>query len=112
MILLDQTMPHYANVSLYSREENDLWSKLIDNQGKQYYTMKKLPFEYSIKGNEMFVSRKGKSITRATVNRAYHKAKELMESEGQVTGAKKLGTFGASYLYPIFVELGVIGLTN
>ena len=100
-------MPHYANVSLYSREENDLWSKLIDNQGKQYYTMKKLTFEYSIKGNELFVSRKEKSITRATVNQAYHKAKTLMEIDGQVSGAKKLGTFGASYLYPIFLDLGI-----
>ena len=100
-------MPHYADVSLYSREENDLWSKLIDNQGKQYYTMKKLPFEYSIKGNELFVSRKEKSITRATVNQAYRKAKTLMKNDGQVSGAKKLGTFGASYLYPIFLDLGI-----
>ena len=100
-------MPRYANVSLYSREENDLWSKLIDNQGKQYYTMKKLPFEYSIKGNELFVSRKEKSITRATVNQAYRKAKTLMENDGQVSGAKKLGTFGASYLYTIFLDLGI-----
>ena len=100
-------MPRYANVSLYSREENDLWSKLIDNQGKQYYTMKKLSFEYSIKGNELFVSRKEKSITRATVNQAYRKAKTLMENDGEVSGAKKLGTFGASYLYPIFLDLGI-----
>ena len=25
-----------------------------------------------------------------------------------VTGPKKLGIFGASYLYPIFMELGII----
>lgn len=101
-------MPYYANIFFYSIEEYDLWNKLIENQGKQYLTMKKLPFIYHIKGNEMFVSRKSKSITRATVNKAYHKAKELMESEGQVAGAKKLGTFGASYLYPIFVDLEII----
>ncbi len=100
-------MPHYADTSLYSKDEIDLWSKLVDVQGKQYLTMKKLPFIYSIKGNEMFVSRKGKSITRATVNQAYHKAKELMEKDGQVSGAKKLGTFGASYLYPIFLDLKI-----
>jgi hypothetical protein len=34
---------------------------------------------------------------------AYKKAVEL----GVVTGPKKLGVFGASYLWPIFVELGV-----
>ena len=46
-----------------------------------------------------------KSITQSTVFIAFHKALEL---EGIVTGPKKLGTFGASYLYPVFLELGVI----
>ncbi len=53
----------------------------------------------------MFVSRKSKSITQSTVMMAFHKALEL---GGQATGPKKLGTFGASYLYPVFVEIGVI----
>lgn len=101
-------MPHYADTSAYSEEENALWMMLIDNQNKVFYTMKQLPFRYSIKGNELFVSRKGKSITRATVNRAYNRAKELMEFEGKVAGSKKLGTFGASYLYSIFLNLGFI----
>ena len=101
-------MPRYADTSAFSDEENALWMMLIDNQNKLFYTMKQLPFQYSIKGNELFVSRKDKSITRATVNQAYHKAKKLMESDGGVSGAKKLGTFGASYLYPIFVDLEII----
>ena len=100
-------MPHYADTSVYSGEENALWMTLINNQNKVFYTMKQLPFRYSIKGNELFVSRKEKSITRATVNQAYRKAKTLMENDGEVSGAKKLGTFGASYLYPIFLDLGI-----
>lgn len=55
----------------------------------------------------MFVNRKSKSITQATVFMAFRKAMEL---EGTVAGPKKLGTFGASYLYPVFVKLGVIRL--
>ena len=51
----------------------------------------------------MFVDRKEKSITRATVLRAYHKAVEL----GVVIGPKKLNVFGASYLLPIFTKIGV-----
>jgi len=101
-------MPRYADTSAFSDEENTLWMMLIDNQDKLFYTMKQLPFQYSIKGNELFVSRKGKSITRATVNRAYNRAKELMESEGEVPGPKKLGTFGASYLHSIFLDLNII----
>ena len=53
----------------------------------------------------MFVNRKEKSITRATVNLAFEKGLEL---KSVVTGPKKLGVFGASYLYPVFVRLGVI----
>ena len=36
---------------------------------------------------------------------AFQKALELGE---KATGPKKLGVFGASYLYPVFVRLGVI----
>jgi hypothetical protein len=36
---------------------------------------------------------------------SFHRALELGE---KATGPKKLGTFGASYLYPIFMRIGVI----
>lgn len=82
-----------------------LWSKLIYLQGCVFLTAKGLKFTYKIKGGEMFVNRKSKSLTQATVFMAFRKAMEL---GGAVAGPKKLGTFGASYLYPIFVRLGVI----
>ena len=63
------------------------------------------PGACTIAGNELFVDRRGKSITRATVNLAYQNAREL---EGRVSGPKLLGVFGASYLYPVFLRLGVI----
>lgn len=88
--------------------EEELWTLLVDSQGKTYKTYKGLTFFYTIRGNEMFVSRKDKSITRATVMIAFHKAQELMESEGRVAGPKKLGTFGASYIYVIFENLGIL----
>lgn len=44
----------------------------------------------------MFVDRKEKSITRATVMKAYGKVVEL---DGAVKGPKTLGTFGASYMF-------------
>ena len=52
----------------------------------------------------MFVSRKEKSVTRASILVAYKKAQEL----GCVTGPTQLGVFGASYLYPVFLGLGII----
>lgn len=87
------------------KQEDALWRMLLYLQGCVFLTAKGLKFTYKIKGGEMFVNRKSKSITQATVFMAYHKAMELGDA---VAGPKKLGTFGASYLYPIFVRLGVI----
>lgn len=86
-------------------QEAELWSMLVYLQGCVFLTAKGLKFTYKIKGGEMFVNRKSKSITQATVFMAFRKALEL---GGAVSGPKKLGTFGASYLYQIFVRLGVI----
>lgn len=85
--------------------ENLLWDTLILFQGYSFYTAKKLKFTYTLKGHEMFVSRKEKSLTRASVMLAFRKALELKRA---VSGPKKLGTFGASYLYPVFLHLNVI----
>ncbi len=53
----------------------------------------------------MFVNRRDKSITRATIELAFRRVQEL---DGHVPGPKKLNVFGASYIYPIFLKLGVI----
>lgn len=42
------------------------------------------------------------------MNLSLWNAMELQKSGLPVSGPKKLKTFGASYLYPIFMELGVI----
>ena len=96
-------MGRFADTSGYSTEENELWGKLKESESRVWKTAKGLEFRYRIEGNEMFIDRKEKSITRSTVNIAYRKAVELKV----VTGPKKLGVFGASYLYPVFLELGI-----
>ena len=85
--------------------ENDIWAQLIYLQGCVFTTSKGLDFTYQIKGGEMFISRKNKSITRATVIKAY---RESVALGGIVSGPKKLGTFGASYLFPIFKRIGIV----
>lgn len=96
-----------AELSALSAQEQEtaLWNMLVYLQGCVFLTAKGLKFTYQIRGGEMFVNRKSKSVTQATVFMAFRKAMEL---EGIVAGPKKLGTFGASYLYPIFERLGVI----
>lgn len=86
----------------------ELWSAISSLQGRTFLTAKGLPFSCAVRGNELFISRKDKSITRATVELAYRKAIALLASGEPVDGPKKLGTFGASYLYPLFIALGII----
>ena len=95
---------------LSNPEEISLWNKLIQMQGTVLYTSGRgnrpgVQFTYTIRGAELFASTKEKSITRASIISAYWKAKEL---DGFVSGPKKLGVFGASYLYPVFIAIGVI----
>lgn len=85
-----------------------LWDVLALFSGCAFQTAKGLRFSYALKGNEMFVDRKGKSVTRATVSLAARTALDLQRECGMVKGPKKLGTFGASYLYPVFIRIGVI----
>ena len=96
-------MAHYADTSTYSEEELLLWQQLQQLQTNTFHTTRGLEFTSHITGNELFIDRKEKSITRSTVNMAYKRALQL----GKVSGPKKLNTFGASYLLPIFVELGI-----
>ena len=54
-----------------SKEE--LWEHIVDRQGETFYTKKGLPFTYYIKGGELFASRRERSITRSTFEKAYQK---------------------------------------
>ena len=93
-----------CEILLRDRTPEALWEAILAFEGVIFYTAKGLEYSYTIRGNEMFVSRKEKSVTRASILVAYKKAREL----GCVTGPKQLGVFGASYLYPVFRGLGII----
>ena len=45
----------------------ELWKAISTLTDRTFATAKGLPFTITVKGNELFVSRKEKSITRATV---------------------------------------------
>ena len=49
-----------------------------------------------------------KSLTRSSVEKSLEKALELMTDPGYVKGPKKLGAWGVSYIYPMFLEFGII----
>ena len=90
-----------------SPTEENLWAAIEAFEGYPFSTEKGLSFQYYVKGGEIFFSRKEKSVTRATAMKAFSQARQIQKDEGCVSGPKKLGTFGASYLYPVFLRLGV-----
>ena len=100
-------MPKYAKISQYTAEENAFWQQFTNCAGQTFTTIRGLDFSFQIRGNEVIVSRKEKSLTRATVIQGYRKAKELIKIGQNINGPRVLGVFGASYLMPIFNALGV-----
>ncbi len=88
--------------------EEMLWNTLAAFEGYHLKTAKGLRYYYTMKGNEIFFSRKEKSVTRASVTIALETAIELQKTGTSITGPKMLRCFGASYLYPVFQRLGVI----
>ena len=87
--------------------DENLWAAIKAFEGYPFTTEKGLSLKYTVKGGEIFFSRKEKSVTRATVLEAFNRARQIQKDEGCVSGPKKLGTFGASYLYPVFLRIGV-----
>jgi hypothetical protein len=60
-------------------------------------------------GNEIWLNvngeKKERSISRSSVELGFRKYLEVLEKEGAVSGPKKLGVFGASYLLPLFQRI-------
>lgn len=102
-----------------------LWSCIVLYQGQKFKTSGRgsehkgaVGFTYSLKTSGrtgektdelVFSTREqGKTVTRSSVERAFETAIEIQQAEGYVSGPKKIGGFGASYLYAIFLKWGVI----
>ena len=93
-------MGRVADTSEYTQAEIDLWEKIAEKQNDTFRTKKGLEFKIAVKGNELFVDRRQKSITRASVNIAYKKWLEEKDC-----GPKALGVFGSSYLWSLFRKI-------
>lgn len=85
-----------------------IWPLLQQHQGEAFHTAKGLPFTYTIRGGELFVDRRRKSITISTVKMALEKITRLEAAGEPITGPKKIGCYGASYLYPVLLALDVL----
>ena len=85
--------------------EEYLWDAIVAYVDYSFITEKGLSLKYAVQGGEIFFNRKKKSVTRATVMKAFHRARQLQHEKGFVSGPKELGIFGASYIYQYFFGL-------
>lgn len=90
------------------RTAAEVWALLEQHQGECFRTAKGLPFCYTVRGGELFVDRRSKSITVSTVAAALQKIEQRTSAGEAITGPKKIGCYGASYLYPVFLRLGIL----
>ena len=52
--------------------EERLWDAMVAYAGYRFVTEKGLPLKYTVEGGEIFFNRKAKSVTKATVMRAFY----------------------------------------
>ena len=93
-----------------------MWKTVIAFEGYPFSTARGLRFSYALKRGKnglptAEIDRKEKAITKATICLAFRTAIEIQKRDGFVSGPKKIGGFGASYLYPMFLRFGVIRRT-
>ena len=79
-----------------------LWDVIRAYEGKQFLTKKGLPFTYYIKGGELFASRRERSITRSTFEKAFQK---IQENPQEISGPKKLNVYGAPYVWAVLATI-------
>lgn len=75
-----------------------LWEQIVKRQGEMFYTKKGLPFTYYIKGGELFASRRERSITKSTFEKAFQK---IRQNPHEISGPKKLNVYGAPYVWAV-----------
>ena len=89
----------------FEQLQKALWKLIEIHEKYPFVTYRGFKFSYRVKGGEIFVNRKTKSITQSSVNIAL---KHAMDLQGDVAGPKKLEVFGASYLYAMLIHFGLI----
>lgn len=88
--------------------EHIMWDVISAFANYPFYTSRGMKFFYTVHGGEIQVNRKKKTITKATVLLFIDRVLEMQDAGEKITGPKKVGTFGASYLYPIFMRIGLV----
>lgn len=85
-----------------------IWDAVSAFTNYPFYTSHGMKFFYKVHEGEIQVDQKKETITKATILLFIDRVLEMKDTGEKITGPKKVGTFGASYLYPIFVRIGLL----
>lgn len=102
--------------NLWQATTDALWQAILAFESYSFSTTSGLPFTYEFKlnrrgekGNEIVVSRKEKTITRSSVEKALAVVMDKNEPlPVKMSTPKELNVFGASYIYPLFIRFGLV----
>jgi hypothetical protein len=89
-----------------------LWNTMVLFENYTFHTVQGLKFRYTVQGQQIFVNREQKSITKSSVDRAYEKVMELRVAGQPICGPKQLGVFGASYIFVIFLRFRIVDISE
>lgn len=85
--------------------EQALWGLIKLHEGCIFYTVSGLRYKYKVIDGEIRIDVKKERITKLSVMQAMNKAIEISSI---VSGPRKFGVTGNSYVYPILVRFGLI----
>ncbi len=102
--ILKKQQQRFREAKNFPAQSEAVWEMILICQNRPFHTVRNCEFRYTVRGHEIKISRKEKTITRATVDAALRRALK----QETVSGPKQLGVFGASYLYPLFLYFEII----
>lgn len=102
--ILKKQQQRFREAKNFPAQSEVVWEMILICQNRPFHTVRNCEFRYTVRGHEIKISRKEKTITRATVDAALRRALK----QETVSGPKQLGVFGASYLYPLFLYFEII----
>lgn len=85
--ILKKQQQRFREAKNFPAQSEVVWEMILICQNRPFHTVRNCEFRYTVRGHEIKISRKEKTITRATVDAALRRALK----QETVSGPKQLG---------------------
>ena len=85
--ILKKQQQRFREAKNFSAQSEAVWEMILICQNRPFHTVRNCEFRYRVRGHEIKIRRKEKTITRATVDAALRRALK----QETVSGPKQLG---------------------